>query len=231
MIKKDIDRFDIELQLVQFLAKYDKYIVGYERDHILNHWEEDDYFGVLDDVEAQVFDEIGLLVDDNIYERFIEVIRENHSLDQNIIEIGAGRFYRLAQRIAQKQKTGTITAYDPRIIRTEHPQHLYLEKKIFRPTTPILDCSLLVAMRPCGSINMIVDRACKEDKDFVLLPCACELGDIKLPTIEMAIELFKPYVDAIAEKVANSNLGTLETVSMVEYNEAAPIIYNKRRKC
>ena len=68
----------------------------------------------------EVYAELDLFKDDeDIYEGFIELLKTNFDINQDIVEIGAGILPKLAERLATEQISGTVTAYDPRLGTTE----------------------------------------------------------------------------------------------------------------
>lgn len=181
-------------------------------------------------VLRQIYDTVGLIPDEeNIYLGFVDLIESNFDIDRNIVEVAGGRIPSLATKIALRQKTGTITVYDPRvIIPTNHPQNLILKKEIFYRNTPIESAQMILGFMPCDAVIPTIESACANEIDFIVALCegGMRRGYEWLETDDEWIS----YVEYIAKRgMKNKDMGTLEIASLEKYDYEYPVIYNKRK--
>ena len=179
----------------------------------------------------QIYDKIGIHdPKSNMYESFLGLLDEHFGLERDIIEIGGGVIPSLAQKIALRQQTGTITVYDPRLITgIDNPDNLILKKEKFHQDTPVGSATMIIGFKPCEAINLLIETACRHQIDFMV--ALCEGGTREgYGWIEDNDE-WVSYVKCCAEQgVRKANLGTLEEASLKQYGNPYPVIYNKRRK-
>lgn len=179
----------------------------------------------------QILSETGYLEDDkNMYKGFLKILEEKFDINRNIVEVAGGIFPSLAKMIALKQKTGTITVYDPRIIIPDKcPNNLILKKQSFNSDTQIPNAQMLIAFMPCEATMDIINSACKNNLDFMI--SLCEGGTRKgygyLETDDEWIGMAKYVAENGME---GTNMGTLGIASLEEYGNPYPIIYNKRKE-
>lgn len=183
------------------------------------------------DIMRQIYDETGLLEDDkNMYEGFVKLLEENFDINRDIIEVGGGMIPSLAKRLALRQKSGTVTVYDPRLIE-EIPKtdNLILKKEMFDKDTPIGNSTLIIGFMPCDATNIIVDVACKNNMDFMI--GLCEGGSRKGYEWVEDEDEWIGHVKYNAKKgMRETDMGSLGEIFMPKYQNPYPIIYNKRRK-
>lgn len=163
-------------QMEYFLAayedSYDEDALDFIRENYLEYYKK----GIRIDIIDQALVAIDLLPDDvNLYKRYLEFLKERYSLDQDILEVGCGRFPAFSKYVDNVQSQtgkGTITAYDPDLITTTFG-NIKLYKKAFDENTKISDYSLITSVRPCEATLSLIQRANEEDKDFSILTCGC----------------------------------------------------------
>lgn len=183
------------------------------------------------DLLRQLYDEAGIEEEDkNMYEGFISLLQKNFSLDTHIIEIGGGIIPSLAKKIALRQKTGTVTVYDPRLITNiDHPDNLILKKEEFTKETPLGDATLIIGFMPCDATGLLVDVATKNKKDFMVALCEGGMRE-QYGWLEDDDEWIGFIKYCAARGIEDNALGTLGEYSMEKYNNPYPVIYNKRKK-
>ena len=183
------------------------------------------------DVLRQLYDEAGMNdIKHNVYEGFVTLLEQNFDLNTNIIEIGGGCIPSLGKKIALRQKKGTVTVYDPRLITNiDKPSNLILKPELFDDNTSIGDAKLLIGYMPCEAAILLIDSACDNKIDFMV--ALCEGGTrAKHDWIESDDEWIG-YVKYIALRgIENNSLGVLGEYSLEQYNNPYPVIYNKRKK-
>ncbi len=179
----------------------------------------------------QVYSEVGILEDRlNIYLGFLKVLEEEHDIsDRHIVEVGGGYVPSLAKTIALRQKTGTITVYDPRVINTgTYPANLILKRQSFSKDTQIPHANMIIGFMPCEATPAIIESACRNNIDFMVGLCegGTRGGYGYIEYDDEWIGLCK----YIAERgMAGTDMGELKEVSLAEYGSPYPIIYNKRK--
>lgn len=188
--------------------------------------------GYLCDIVRQVYDELGLLdVNNDIYAGFMQIIEENFDLNQDIIEVGAGKIPSLARRIARKKSSGTVTVYDPRLIKSFTPlPNMVLKREQFAQNTPLNGATLLIGFMPCEATPIILDSAIEHDVDFIIGLCEggsragyewLEEDDEWISTME--------YIGSSGLR-SNGGSKVLGKASLARYGDDYPVIYSKKRK-
>ena len=178
----------------------------------------------------QIFDSVGLIPDnENIYYGFIELIENNFDINKNIVEAAGGIIPSLATKIALRQKTGTITVYDPRIItQLETPSNLILKRQTFTKYTPIQPNSLIIGFMPCDATIPIIESAVLNNIDFMIALCegGARTGYEWLENDDEWIEYMKYIARRGLERQPDKKLGIL---SLEQYGDPYPIIYSKKK--
>ncbi|MBS7020262.1 MAG: hypothetical protein KH135_00085 [Firmicutes bacterium] len=229
----------VEQQLEDFLKKY-----GSEYSKIAREYIEENFFthliyGFLPDVLAQVYAEFGILDKDrNLYQAFLDIIKQKHSLEKDIVEIGGGYLPILGEYIAKEQLKlgkGTITVYDPILVTTnsKYP-NLKLVKEPFTMDTKLPGCDLLLGQMLCGATELTIQKACQEQIDFMIALCGCthfsESDLFRNPYLAASPDRYHQYVYQQACEL--SKLKHMGEVAVEYYDEATmcpyPIFYNER---
>lgn len=183
------------------------------------------------DLLRQIYDEAGKTdIDTNIYEGFLKLLEEHFDINRDIIEVGGGINPSLAKKIALRQKSGTITVYDPRLMTDiDHPDNLILKKEKFERTTPIGNTQMIIGFMPCDAIGALIDVACQNKVDFMVALCEGGMRE-EYGWLEEDDEWIGFIKYIAARGIEKGNLGTLGVASMEKYQNPYPVIYNKKRK-
>lgn len=186
------------------------------------------------DILRQIYAELNLIPPEkNIYLGFIDLLEKNFNINQNIIEIGGGYIPKLAEYLALKQKSGTVTVYDPKLITTQTTiPNLTLKKEKFTKTTPLQDFGLQIALMPCSATELVIRRACENNIDFMVALCSgSEHGGDNYYIYDYDSEqdwesrmIYEAY-----NCIEKYDLGELRQASLKKYNDPYPVVYNKRR--
>lgn len=232
MIKADITDIDIIERLDKLSTQYPAAYSRLESIHIYQYF----YLGrtndYIDNILQEALDQIDVLEESrNFYKIYTDLLESNYGLDHNIVEVGGGRFARLAKHMAKRQTSGNITMYDPNLLSTQTNQpNLLLLKDIFSHNTQLGNTETLVGLLPCEATDVMIDLACKNKINFQIALCDCLIPDFFLGT-ENEEEAFKRYViDPIKDKVKDAGMGNLEVLYLKEYDFENPIIYTKFKK-
>lgn len=178
----------------------------------------------------EVLDQLGFIPDDyNIYKQYIDFIDEVHGIEgKNIVEIGGGRFPRLAERISSRQNKGKITVYDPRLYSEESTDKLILKKKRASRTTDVGDCNLIVGLMPCKGAEVLLDLAIDNKKDFVLWLCEGGPHGDEFDFFEDDEEWRNHMIERARTGVEKNRMGRLQVKKLSRFSSNYPIIYNDR---
>lgn len=182
------------------------------------------------DVLRQIYDEVGIIPEtSNMYSRFVNILEENFDIDRDIVEVAGGIIPTLAKKISLRQKNGTITVYDPRLIELkECPANLVIKRQMFSSHTQIPHAQMIIGFMPCDATIPIINSACLNNIDFAI--ALCEGGARQGYEWLETEEEWLGYVTHLARRgIERNNMGTLESASLEEYGNPYPIIYNKRR--
>ncbi len=182
------------------------------------------------ELAREVFDELGLIPGEyNIYEKFSNVVDSIHGLDnKNIIEIGGGRFPRLAKRIRLKQKNGSITVYDPNLHVEFDSKRFKLRRRRANAYTDVNNCDLIIGLMPCKGAETLLDLALKNRKDFVLWLCEGGPHGDEFDFFEGEDEWKNYMIDRAKSGVEANGMGKLKVKTINEFSDKYPIIYNER---
>jgi len=130
----------------------------------------------LTDYAAQVRAYLGFVEGySNKYIGYLRMLKHYFQLNRDIIEIGSGKLPILSHYIDEEQrllKEGTVTAYDPRIIKTQIG-NIIQKKEFFLSSTNVKENSLLVGICPCNGTKELIEKANDEKLEFFLSLCDC----------------------------------------------------------
>lgn len=226
-----IPKEEYERRVQKFVEAHKENYTRREQDFIKNNaaWGIDRPFA--SDILRQIYDELGILPEEkNMYEGFLKLLIENFDINRHIIEVGGGIVPSLSKKISLRQKSGTITVYDPRVIQNiSKADNLIIKKEKFGRNTPVGNTSMIIAFMPCDATNTIIDYAIYHDLDFMIGLCE---GGMR-PGYEWLEDddEWIAHVKYNAEKgLARLNTGTLQEASLAQYDNPYPVIYNKRKK-
>ena len=175
-------------------------------------------------------DELDLIPEDyNIYNEFMNFIDDVHGIgNKNIVEIGGGRFPRLAKRINNSRDNGKITVYDPRLSTEESDDRLVLKRKKASSHTDIDDCDLIIGLMPCKGAEVLLDLAIKNNKDFVLWLCEGGSHGDEYDFFEDDDEWRQSMIFKAEKGIREKNMGKLKIKKLDRFSNRFPIIYNER---
>ena len=231
MEKTDEKYMAIRQQAIEFVKSHCK-LYGYIEMHCLIDAIKDmdipDLYVV--ELAREVFDELGFIPGEhNIYEKFSNVVDSVHGIDnKNIIEIGGGRFPRLAKRIRLKQKTGSITVYDPNLHTEFDSERFKLRRRRANSYTDVNDCDLIIGLMPCKGAETLLDLALNNKKDFVLWLCEGGPHGDEFDFFEDDEEWRNYMIDKAKSGVEANGMGKLKVKMISEFSDKYPIIYNER---
>lgn len=124
----------------------------------------------------QVYSAVGVYDNiPNVYDTFIEEMQKHFDINRRLIEVAAGYYLGLAEKVSCHQKCGTITIYEPNIIIDTH-EKFKIVKEEFKESTIVSDADMIYALRPCDAIETIIKVANKNDLDLFVGLCGCVDG-------------------------------------------------------
>ncbi len=179
------------------------------------------------DIIRQMFAELGLLTEKNdIYQGFMKILEENFDIDRDIIEVGGGHIPSLAKRIALKQKKGTITVYDPRLLTTESEYpNMILKKECFTRDTPVSSDQLVIGFMPCDATEKLLSSAVKNNADFLVALCEGGPHGDEFDYFESDDE----WITSMIATARQTKKGPLQITNLKQYEDPYPVIYTKKR--
>lgn len=149
--------------------KYPKEVLEYIKTCIKNEC-------INSDTLKQIYSSVGLINPKyDLYFQFLNKIKEKFGIDKNILEVGAGFYPALSEKIDKQQNLigkGTITAYDPNLI-VNNLGNINLNKEYFNSQTPLNNIDLIVAVWPCHATEDIIKISCNNNIDFSIVLCNC----------------------------------------------------------
>lgn len=230
-MKQITERIEQIQKVEEFLKTYGHLYDPRELEYIRRNWQNSLNSKFNMDIIRQVHSELGLISEeDNIYCGFMRILEENFGYDRNIIEVGGGRIPSLAKLIALKQKKGTITVYDPRLITTDSKiPNMTLKKEYFTLDSPVDKEQLVMAFMPCDATEKALTAAAKNNADFLIGLCEGGPHGDEFDYFEDEEEWLGNILYTAKRLVEQHDLGDLIVTDLKEFNDPYPVIYNKRK--
>lgn len=123
----------------------------------------------------QIFSGLDLLEPDkDIYQKFLNKLKEYFSLKQKIVEIGCGYYPALAKLIDTQQtlqNAGSIDVYDDKLV-THTLGNIGLHKELFTGEN-VRDYDLLISTLAHDASNIVIEKANYDRKPFFMILCNC----------------------------------------------------------
>ena len=151
--------------------------------------------------------------DNNIYQAFADMITSKFDIDRPIYEIGGGHLPTVGKILSLKQKQGTVTIYDPKLLFTN---------------------ALMIGYKPCDAIIPMMKYIAKNDLDFMIALCDCAHGfpeimdedDINLWYQSCEWPVYSKYAEEERYKKSGQEIRRVKRLSMEKYGNYCPVIYN-----
>lgn len=178
----------------------------------------------------QIYDELGIIPDnENTYYGFVKLLEEKMDINRNVIEVASGIIPNVARSVASRQKSGSITSYDPRLtVQTALLPNMTIKRENFTSKTKVKPNSLLLGFMPCEATIDIIESAAINNADFMI--GLCEGGSRKkFYWLEYEDE-WLGFVNSYANnKFRKREDVTIETASLSDYGDPYPVIYTKHK--
>ena len=184
------------------------------------------------DLLREIFDNLALIpVEENMYVAFLNEILKHYDIsDKKIVEVGGGVFPNLAKRIVTKQTTGKITVFDPRLDpRCKSDSKMTLVRDNFTRKTPIDDADLIIGLRPCKGIDVLLDSAIENKKDFMIWFCEGGPHGDYFDYFEDEDEWYNCMKVTARNGVERQHMGKIKKIEYPHLSNY-PIIYNSREE-
>lgn len=114
----------------------------------------------------------------DFFHKHLTKLQTNFDLDRNVLEIGGGPLAIFSNLIAYEQLKlgkGTVTVYDPRLIKKSIDySNIFPYKRLFTQDVDVSEFDLIVGIYPCLGTELLIETACKYNKDFYVALCGCE---------------------------------------------------------
>ena len=225
------ERIQLMMQLKRFFLKYKGLYESYEQDYLLDAVKHGSYPETYyQEGVREILDYYQMIPDqENIYQAFLEEIKNAHGIEEkNIVEIGGGPFVNLSKRMVLQQQKGTVTVYDPRILKSKREGRLVLKKETFTPKTNVKKVDLIVGLMPCKGAEPLVSSAIKNEIDFMVWLCEGGPHGDYFDYFEDALE-WRDSMKIVAERgVEEKKMGKLRVKYLPHFSKEYPILYNER---
>lgn len=220
-----------------FLEEYEKDYKTEAFEYIKEHfW---DYINeyMCPDILMQVYSEIGAEpIKGTYYNTHLHNIERLFGLDKNIIEVASGMIPAFANKIAarqQKLQKGTITIYDPLLLRTTSRfPHMTIHKEPFSRTEDLSSYDLIAGLLTCEATEEMIVSACEQRKDFYIAMCGCDHIASSNPFYMTYVPgRYINHIINLAKKLMKENdNGTLEIKYLnKKFDCEYPILYNRKK--
>lgn len=229
MIKKEISMLGLHNQIVKFLKVHEKDYTDSEKEFILRNYAWGMRNSLVPDILRQIYDELNLVEESkNIYNGFLDLLAEHFDINQNIVEIGGGNIPSLGKKLALRQKRGSVTVYDDKLITTNTDMpNLTLIKRRLSSSENLPKTDMIIGFMPCEGTQTAIQLAQNNKLDFMIAFCE---GSCHKDTLFSSSEDWELSMLYEARKASEkASLGTVEKTYMKKYQNPYPVIYNKRQ--
>lgn len=156
------------ISLEEYLSQYGKQYPKEALDYIKTHFNEESQY----DIIIQIRSKMNLISSKkDIYQGFIKYLNRKGLLQGEILEVAAGFYPILSERMSKKKKV-RITTIDPKLVTTTLP-NIRLIKREFPEGVTVERYDTIIAMKPCEATIPIIDMANKHHKNFSIMICGC----------------------------------------------------------
>ena len=109
------------------------------------------------------------------YDYFIDLLEAYNFLEGNCLEVGAGYYPILAEKILKRGLTNRInlTIYEPKIFNIDL-EKVIIKKEKFTKETKIDNYKTLFGLFPCEATIPLTEKALEEDKNLLVALCQCD---------------------------------------------------------
>ena len=236
MLRTDLSDEVITSRIRDFLEKHPE---GYDKDTIVA-LQKSALWGRRTSSTVSELDEIYNYLqldqeDNNIYQAFADMITSKFDIDRPIYEIGGGHLPTVGKILSLKQKQGTVTIYDPKLLSTSTDiPNLRLVRKEFTGEEIVESNALMIGYKPCDAIIPMMKYIAKNDLDFMIALCDCAHGfpeikdedDINLWYQSCEWPVYSKYAEEERHKKSGQEIRRVRRLSMEKYGNYCPVIYN-----
>lgn len=194
------------------------------------------YSNVCPDILMQIYTELGIeSPNGNFYKEHVRRVQERFDITGNVLDIASGKIPAFANLLAHEQLRigkGTITLYEPLLIETK-PKHknMTLHKQEFTSDIRIKEFDLITAIMPCDATEIVIEQACRNQKDFYVAMCGCTHFDYIPWGMYVTSEMYQEHViektNRLLKEYDNGEL-VIETLDN-NYDIEYPILYNRKK--
>ena len=233
MLNKGIIGVKLEEFIKKYGSIYDEDMLDYIKENFFTMYGSKETTDVL----RQIYSDLDMYEEDeNLYIEHLNKIKSNFNIESDVLEVAGGCIPSFANILAKEQiklGKGTITVYDPSLVKTESKySNLKLYKNSFYLDTDVSKFNLIVGLYPCNATLNIIESACVNKKDFYVAMCGCVHFDfIRSMQYGMSPAIYQDYIISNAKRLLEeNNNGTLVIDEINEkYGESEyPVLYNKR---
>ncbi len=188
------------------------------------------------DLLMQIYTELGIEnVGGSYYKRHLENLKTKFDIGCNVLDIASGIIPSFANLLAHEQLQlgkGTVTLYEP-LLGITRPKHrnMTLHKEKFTAETHIKEFDLITGIMPCGATEIILENACRNQKDFYIAMCGCTHFEYIPWGMYVTPEMYQDYViDKTNRLLDEYDNGTLVVEKLEGETELDyPILYNRKK--
>ncbi len=162
-------------RMADFMLKFgDKYDFATRYKIINCYLSSSDIFRNIDSDLNQVYEATGVfdLFPRNIYSSFLEEMEKRFDINRQLLEVGCGHYPAFAEKLAKKQKYGSIDAVDPLVV-TDNIDGVNVKSEKLTMRYDISRYDMIYAIMPCEATFDMIKLANLYDKDLFFLACSC----------------------------------------------------------
>lgn len=177
------------------------------------------------DVLNQLYELFGVFEEnkDNTYDIFIDNMVKRMDINRKLLEVGCGYYPSLAVRIASMQKSGSVTAVDPKVV-TDNVDGITVIKEFFSTSLGLEYFDMFYGLYPCEATIEMIILANIFDKDLCLMACDC--GHTPFGELDDMCEWLKYVESLLKQSIPNGRDFDIEHISSLD----APLITTRKLK-
>lgn len=222
----------IETRFNRFLKLFEDYEnTPFYQSIIWGFWDH-----VYSDRNGDIFNQVNSFLDiehpkGDFYQQNLEIIKKRFDLNCNVLEVGGGYLPSFAEKVAKEQlrrKKGTITVYDPKLLmKVPRFPNMKLVKRNFTEKTGIKKYDLLLGILACEGAEVLVEKACEENKNFYISICNCPSRVLKGVPSTISSTSCQNLLIEKAKSILREQGENLEIITLE--NRSNPILIHKKK--
>lgn len=189
--------------LEEYLDRYGHMYSEYALDTIINNF----YTDSPADIIVQIKSKLGLIdKEHDVYEGFIEHLKEHELLHGRILEVGCGFYPTMAEKIRDYDFDVNLTCVDPRLVTTDLPGLKLIKGTFPEDTRGLNKYDAIISLLPCEATIPIIEESRVYSKPYSIALCMCTHFDDPFIHYPVTYDNWERYVRKQSHKETNAKI-------------------------